>query len=81
MALAGSRLMPRASDASDFPFNPALRITSSVNPSRGTTRASMPAAVPTNVTVASGTRAMQLACDGDARIQVPARSASRDQDR
>jgi hypothetical protein len=49
--------MPRASDASDFPFSPALRITSSGNPSRGITRASIPAAVPTNATCASGTRA------------------------
>jgi hypothetical protein len=37
----------RESDGSDLPLRPALRITSSVKPSRGTTRDSIPAAVPT----------------------------------
>ena len=68
---SGSSARPRASDASDFPFSPALRISSSANPSRGMTRASMPAAVPTNVTVASGTarsaRAPPRSPDTDAR--------------
>jgi len=48
---------PRSSAAADFPFKPALRISSSCNPSRGITRDSMPDAVPTNATRASGTRA------------------------
>ncbi len=52
--LIGTSAAPRARSNTDFPFTPLLRITSSVNPSRGTTRASIPRAVPANVTVAAG---------------------------
>ena len=54
--LAGSNNRPRISDASDLPFNPALRIVSNGKPSRGITRASIPCAVPTNVTDTPGSR-------------------------
>src|SRR5688500_940663 len=50
---SGTSVAPRISAFSDLPFRPALRITSSSNPSCGTTRASMPADVPANVTFAS----------------------------
>ncbi len=40
----------------DLPFSPATRIRSSAKPSRGTTRASMPCAVPTNDTCVDGSR-------------------------
>src|SRR5262245_27518204 len=56
-ALAGRSPMPRARAAKDFPFSPALRIVSRANPSRGMTRDSIPAAVPTNATCAPGTLA------------------------
>ena len=50
----GSSAAPRSRVPSDLPFKPALRITSSSNPSRGTTRPSMPRAVPAKLTVVPG---------------------------
>ena len=59
---------PRApAPAIDLPLRPPLRIRSSANPSRGTTRASMPCAVPANEICVSGPPRQQLARDGDAR--------------
>ena len=51
---SGSSPSPRASAAGDVPFSPALRSRSSAKPSRGTTRASIPRAVPANVTTRVG---------------------------
>ena len=55
-SLPGCQALPGASAARDWPLRPALRIATNGKPSRGTRRDSIPAAVPTKVTTASGRR-------------------------
>ncbi len=53
----GSSAAPRARPIIDLPLIPPLRMSSSAKPSRGTTRVSIPRAVPANTIRVSGRRA------------------------
>ena len=56
MPPSGSKNSPRTKSVRDMPFSPELRSRSSSKPSSGTTRASIPRAVPAKVIRASGSR-------------------------